>query len=99
MSAALLLELLGVDREQVLDDYALTSQFRRREHQAESYENLMAMGMPPEAAVGVLGAPRWAMAEALGELDDAYGGIEAYMTGAARVTPATLDRLRVLLVE
>ena len=65
MSAALLLELLGVPRSHVLDDYELTSRYRLRQHQTESYESLLAMGMGPEAAGAVLGAPRWAMAETL----------------------------------
>jgi len=97
-SAALVLELLGVPREHVLDDYVLTSRYRRREHQGESYESLLASGMPPEAAAGVLGAPRWAMAETLSELDQAYGGVEAYLLGPAGVPAGTLERLRELLV-
>jgi protein-tyrosine phosphatase len=98
LSAAILLELLGVPRDMVLDDYTLTSRFRLREHQSESYENLLASGMPPEAAAGVLGAPRWAMAEALRELDESYGGAEAYLRGPARMGAPTLERLRALLV-
>jgi protein-tyrosine phosphatase len=94
MTAALLLELLGVPRQQVLDDYELTSQYRRREHQAESYENMLAAGMAPEAAAAVLGAPRWTMAGALEELDDEYGGVDAYLAGPAGMDPATLARLR-----
>jgi protein-tyrosine phosphatase len=94
MTAALLLELLAVPRQQVLDDYELTSRYRRREHQAESYENMLAAGMAPEAAAAVLGAPRWTMAGALEELDDEYGGIDPYLTGPAGMAAATLARLR-----
>ena len=94
MTAALLLELLGVPRQQVLDDYELTSRYRLREHQTESLENMLAAGMAPEAAAAVLGCPRWAMAGALEELDDRYGGIDAYLTGPAGMAPATLERLR-----
>jgi protein-tyrosine phosphatase len=94
MSAALLLEVLGVERELVLDDYELTSRYRLREHQTESYENLLARGLGPEAAAVVLGAPRWAMAEALDVLDEQHGGIEAYLTGPAGLSVATLERLR-----
>jgi protein-tyrosine phosphatase len=98
MTAALLLELLGVPRQQVLDDYELTSQYRLREHQTESYEGMLAAGMAPEAAAAVLGCPRWAMAGALKELDDTYGGINAYLTGPAGLDPATLERLRRALI-
>ena len=99
MSAALLLELLGVPRQLVLDDYELTSRFRLRQHQSESYENLLATGMGPEAAGAVLGTPRWAMADTLEELDNSYGGVRAFLVGPAGMPVATVDRLRSLLVE
>jgi protein-tyrosine phosphatase len=97
MTAALLLEMLGVDREQILDDYELTSRYRLREHQTESYEALLARGLGPDAAAVVLGAPRWAMAEALQVLDERHGGVEAYLTGPAGLPATTLHRLRELL--
>ena len=99
LSAALLLELLGVPRDQVLDDYALTARFRRREHQTESYQNMLESGMPPEAAAAALGAPRWVMADALQHLDEAYGGARAYLRSEGRVGPGTLDVLVGSLVE
>jgi len=98
ISAAVLLELLGVERQHVLDDYTLTSKYRLREHQEESYANLLAAGLPPEAAAGVLGAPRWVMAETLDVLDADYGGAEAYLTGPAGVPEPAVRRLRELLV-
>jgi protein-tyrosine phosphatase len=97
MSAALLLELLGVPRPMVLDDYELTSQFRRREHQTETYENLLAIGMSPEAAGAVLGTPRWVMEDALSVVDHDYGGVERYLTERAGMPGETLDQLRNLL--
>ncbi len=99
MSAALLLDLLGVARSDVLDDYELTSAFRRREHQGESYDNMVAMGMAPEAAAAVLGTPRWAMEAALAELDETYGGVEAFLTHQAQLEPAVLHRLRSQLAD
>ncbi len=98
MTAALLLELLRVPRQQVLDDYELTSRYRLREHQTESLENMLAAGMAPEAAAAVLGAPRWTMEGALEEVDDEYGGIDAYLTGPAGMAKETLERLREALV-
>lgn len=92
--AALLLEALGVEREVVLDDYELTSRYRRREHQESTYGRLIESGMAPEAAAGVLSAPRWAMARALDDLDDRHGGVEAYLTGPARMAAADLRTLR-----
>jgi protein-tyrosine phosphatase len=91
LGAAVLLELLGVPREVVLDDYELTSLHRRREHQTESYDNLLA------AAV-VLGAPRWAMADALDALDQ-LGGAQLYVTERAGLSIETVERLREMLLE
>jgi protein-tyrosine phosphatase len=98
MAAAVLLQLLDVPRQLVLDDYELTSRFRLRHHQTESYENLLATGMGPEAAGAVLGTPRWAMAGALQELDDRYGGAKAYLVGPAGMSVTTVDRLCALLL-
>ena len=98
VTAALLLLALGVDREAVLDDYELTRRYRTLAHQQDSLANMMEMGMAPEAAAGVLSAPRWAMAEALDELAHRYGGIEAYLCGPAGMSPDTLQRLRATLV-
>jgi protein-tyrosine phosphatase len=98
MAAALLLELLGVSRQDILDDYELTARFRTRVHQGESYESLIALGMAPEAAAAVLGTPRWAMEETLDELDASYDGVEAYLLGPAGMEPSGLERLRDSLV-
>jgi protein-tyrosine phosphatase len=97
--AALLLEALGVQREAVLDDYELTGRYRRREHQDTSFQRLVDAGMTPEAAAGVLSSPRWAMDQALADLDHRYDGVEAYLTGPAGVSPADLQTLRERLVD
>jgi protein-tyrosine phosphatase len=99
VAAALLLAALGVDRETILDDYELTARYRRFEHQQDSYERLLSIGMTPEAAAGVLTAPRWAMSDALDALDETHGGIETYLTGRAGLQPADLERLRATLTE
>jgi protein-tyrosine phosphatase len=97
--AALLLDMLGVPRDVVLDDYELTSRYRLREHQQDSYENLITSGMAPAAAAGVLGAPRWAMAETLDQLDDEHGGVSRYLTERGGLEADMVGRLRLLLVE
>ena len=97
--AAMLLEAVGVPRDTVLDDYELTARYRRREHQEESFERLVAGGMPVEAALGIMGSPRWAMAETLEELDTAFGGTDRYLREQAGLDPEMLDRLRDRLVE
>jgi protein-tyrosine phosphatase len=97
--AAVLLLALGVDRDTVLDDYEATRRYRLIEHQQDSLANMLAAGVAPEAAAGVLGTPRWAMAAAVDAIVDAYGGIDAYVTGPVGLTATELSALRALLVE
>ena len=97
--AAVLLLALGVDDETVLDDYQATSVYRQIEHQQDSLANMLDSGMSPEAAVAVLGTPRWAMAAAVTAVATVYGGIDSYLTGPAGLTPAELTALREQLVD
>jgi Tyrosine phosphatase family len=50
-------------------------------------------------AEGLLGAPRWVMAQALGELDDTYDGIAGYLLGPGGMSPAALAALRTALLS
>jgi protein-tyrosine phosphatase len=97
--AALLLLWLGVDREDVLDDFELTDRYVTREHHEALFQRMLERGMGPEAAAGMLAAPRASMAAALDLLDAEHGGIEAYLRGPAGVDDATLGRLRELLLD
>jgi protein-tyrosine phosphatase len=98
MVAALLLDVLGVGRDDILDDYELTRRYRTFDLQQDSYARLMEAGLGPEAAAGVLATPRWAMAETLDVLADEHGGVEAYLTGPAGMPSDALDALRAMLV-
>lgn len=97
--AALLLEWLGVPRESVLDDYELTNSYRHEAAERDTFERLVAEGMAPEAAAGLLSAPRWAMAETLAELDDDFGGIETFLRDRAGLDERVLDALRTQLLR
>lgn len=92
--AALLLEVLGVDRERVLDDFQLTDRYRAVDEDSAAFRRMLGFGMPPEAASGALGAPREMMNRALARLDDEYGGAEAYLTSQAGLSPSTIEQLR-----
>jgi protein-tyrosine phosphatase len=98
LTAALLLTWLGVDRDTVLDDFELTNLFLTAERRQEVTELFMARGMSSEAAAALLGAPRWAMADALSELDAEHGGIEAYLRGPGAMSAEALEALRRMLV-
>jgi len=97
ITAAVLLELLGVSRADALDDYELTARFRRRQDQETGFQGLLDTGMPPEAAASVLGTPRWAMEEALQRLDG-FGGVAGYLTGPGGMRTEHLDMLRRMLL-
>jgi len=92
--AALLLDALGVQRDTILDDYELTARYRMRAQQDSSYQRLVASGMSPEAAAGVLTTPRWAMQHALEDLDRRYGSVTHYLQGPAGMRPSNLQTLR-----
>lgn len=99
LAAALLLSWLGVDRATVLDDYELTGRTLTVERHQEILARFVATGMTQEAALGLLGAPRWVMAAALEAVDADYGGVEAYLRGPAALTPQSLQALRDLLLD
>jgi protein-tyrosine phosphatase len=96
--AALVLLVAGVDRDLILDDYELTRRYRTPDHQRDSLDNLLAHGMSPEAAAGVLAAPRWAMEGALDAIESTYGGIRPYLVELAGMQPDVVDELRRVIV-
>ena len=96
--AALILLAVGVDRETVLDDFELTNRYVTRETHAAMYQRMLDHGMSPEAAAGMFAAARGSMAAALDELDEVYGGAEAYLTTHAGLDAGHLARLRALLL-
>ncbi|MDQ2743950.1 MAG: tyrosine-protein phosphatase [Chloroflexota bacterium] len=95
--SALLLELAGVPREIIADDYALTEEcLRPREQEWLEHgpgtraerEVLLARSMPRTEV----------MIEVLAHLDHRYGGVEPYLRGAG-VTDEDISRLRGRLLE
>jgi protein-tyrosine phosphatase len=98
VTAALLLTALGVDRETVLDDYELTSQFRGFQHVPEIVDAFVSIGIARPAAEAMLSTPRPVMASALEHLDSAHGGIAAYLLSGG-LTPDTLRELRARLTH
>jgi protein-tyrosine phosphatase len=99
VAAAIVLLAVGVSRDDVLDDYELTRRYRLSEHQTDSLANMLALGMSPEAAVGILSTPRWAMVDTLDAIDTQYGGIDVYLRGPLGLNEAEIAQLRTTLVE
>lgn len=95
---AILLEVLGVPRDEVVRDYMLTAHFRpgRAEQNIELIERL---GLQIDDIRTFWEAPKLTMEIALEHLDSAYGGAVGYLVGAGGVTCDEVDRLRALLLD
>jgi protein-tyrosine phosphatase len=95
--AALVLSCLGVERETIVEDYALTHErmrlitekLRRDPTQRETID------LTPPA---LLAADEATMSSFLGEVDQRYGGAQAWAEGAG-VTPEQVERLEELVLE
>jgi protein-tyrosine phosphatase len=97
--AAVLLLALGVEEELVLDDYELTSRYRNPELVKERIAHLQEQHpVSAEGVAGLMRTPRWAMEGAVKEIENRYGGIDGYLTGAAEIPAQTLADLRRLLL-
>lgn len=95
---ALILGALGTPRDLIIDDYALTSQWRP--DRALSYAPFFeAAGVPLESFRTLYESPAVAMAIALDHLRQEYGTIPEYLTGRAGVAPAAIGRLQDALLE
>jgi protein-tyrosine phosphatase len=99
MTAALLLTCLGVDRETVLDDYELTSRYSGPDRIPHVVDMFVSGGIAPEAAIGILSTPRWAMENALDRLDSTYGGVQTYLRGLGGMDQRTIEYLRSRLLS
>jgi protein-tyrosine phosphatase len=96
--AGLLLEVLGVDRDTVLDDFQLSEQYSGPKEHSHGFRRMIEFGVAPEAAAGAFGAPRSMMSDVLDVLDVRYGGAERYLVDQARITPDTIATLRTHLL-
>jgi protein-tyrosine phosphatase len=97
LAAALLLEVLSVDRAHILDDYELTNITRSEARIAELQPELEAAGIDVEVVRPYLSAPRRALDDTLDWLAQTHGGAEGYLTqhGVSGETLAILrDELR-----
>ena len=98
VAAALLLLLLGVPRELVLEDYALTGLYTGdRIRAAERF--FRGRGIEPTQVRALLGSEPATLAAALDHLDAAHGGAERWARERAGLTDAERDALRGALLE
>ena len=98
VAAAVILSILGVDREQIVEDYMLTNdrladqsgtfQLRLAEYPEESRDVLLALGLAKPVYIEL----------ALDVIDHDFGGIHAYAQNQLSLSQAEVDALRELLL-
>ncbi|MEN3952891.1 tyrosine-protein phosphatase [Iodidimonas sp. SYSU 1G8] len=93
-AAALILETLGVSRETILEDYALTNQYLKR-NVAERFPHLKS----PELFHTMMAANPDYLLASYAAVDDAYGSFDGYLTDGLGVSAKTREELRGLLLE
>ncbi|MCP5028586.1 MAG: tyrosine-protein phosphatase [Actinomycetia bacterium] len=98
LTAALVLRVLGVDRETVLHDYDLTNYHRSGRRLAELRPDLEAAGVDVDAVVAFFSAPRRALEAALEHLVSEHGSVVEYLLGPGALGAKTIDRLRAELL-
>ena len=98
IGAALILELLGVERELVLDDYELTNELRTKHRVAQLLPQLEAAGVDIKAILPILSAPRVSMRAALDHIDSEHGGVERYVADQLGFEPDALEMLRLQML-
>ena len=96
--AAMLLSVLGVDRETILDDYELTDRYRTPHRLAEVGPKLAAKGVDIDKVRALFSAQRQVLARTLDILDERYRSVPEFLVDEADMDPATLERLREVLL-
>lgn len=95
---AMVLGLLGVSRQDILDDYVETG--IRRPDRVLLYSDLLERrGLSPEQLRPMFETPRVALESALGWLDDTAGSVETYLVERGGLDPADVIRLQRRLIS
>lgn len=91
--AAMILSALGVARQTVVQDYALTNQYRR------DVGFLFSASTPPAVIDILTSAPPKYLEAAFATIDRDFGSTEAYLERELGLTPERRERLRGWLTE
>lgn len=89
---AMVLDVLGVPRDLVVSDYALTQRFRPNRVELHSAK-LDSLGIPLDAVRVLFEAPPEAMEATLAHVDEEYGGSRSYFLEQCGLVPADLQAL------
>jgi protein-tyrosine phosphatase len=95
---AMLLDVVGVEREAVMSDYELTTYFRAYRRQ-EVADALAASGTDWDRVAPLFIAPPEALAKAIAHLETLHGSVRGFLAGPGEVDEAALDRLPDMLLD
>jgi len=113
IASALLLTVLGVPRQMVIEDYLLSTDFRRPQIErgnvdlaAHAKDNAFAAMMARYAQAEAIHASPLVTADgtpylefALRRIEQDHGSVEGFLTQEVGVTPAQLNRIRALYLQ
>lgn len=114
MASALILSALGVPREQVIEDYLLSTRYRRPDIElgnidinAAAQENLYAKMMLRFSHNGKLPKPKPLMTDdkipylvfALEEIDQRFGSVENYLNEVLAINQQDIEKLKSMYLE
>ena len=101
---ALILSALGVDRQTIIEDYLLTTRYYDSEKawarlSSQIIDFSMAQGWTKETLGPVFGVERAYLDAAFAVIDTAHGSVDAFLTDAVGLKPATLEKIRAHLLD
>ncbi len=105
IAVALILLALGVPRETVVEDYALTDSLRRpdtdmtRAVAPGRQDASVRSRFSPEAVAVMMSAPPRFIETAFASMEERYGSIDSYLRSALDLDAAILERLKAELLE
>ena len=105
IACALILLALGVPRETVLEDYALTETLRRPDSDMTravapgQRDSAVRSRFSPEAIALMMSSPPRFVETAFESMEERYGSIENYMHEALEIDAATIERLKGQLLD
>jgi protein-tyrosine phosphatase len=100
-AAALLLSALGVPREIVVEDYALSDKVEdfHRAFAGKGRERSMLANFPEEVLTAILSSDPDYIRAGLGAIEERHGSIEGYLREELEVTARELNAIRAALLE
>ncbi|WP_187276352.1 tyrosine-protein phosphatase [Parahaliea maris] len=99
-AAAVLLELLGVPRSTILDDYMLSDALSREAHSRDLTLLRLFKGEEAERQIAIMmGVNRPWLEAAFASIDENWGSFDAYLRDGLQLSQADIDSLRNNLLE